>query len=191
MECAGRDSQHSSNSGGVDSSFSNPEEASIVVDIARRLITGPNRMKPSDIGIITPYSGQVPHYLKVLIKTPSESNMHVSWQIVHETYIWTLCVCGGCGGGGGWGCVCVLCGHALCVYIHMYAPCIKLECSHVRRTCQSWSWYCCLPNAGVLGDHGLSTCRSEEDKAAAGCWTNKQFWWMSNPLMASKVHNSV
>ena len=64
VECAGRDSQPSSNSGGVDSSFSNPEEASIVVDILRSLITGPNRMKPSDIGIITPYSGQVPHYLK-------------------------------------------------------------------------------------------------------------------------------
>ncbi len=64
VECAGRDSQHSSNSSGVDSSFSNPEEASIVVDIAQRLMTGPNRMKPSDIGIITPYSSQVPHYLK-------------------------------------------------------------------------------------------------------------------------------
>lgn len=91
-----------------------------MVDIARRLITGPNRMKPSDIGIITPYSGQVPHYLKVLIKTPSESNMHVSWQIVHETYIWTLCVCGGCGGGGGGGvCVCCVVMHCACTFICM------------------------------------------------------------------------
>ena len=64
VECAGQDSQPAPNYDGVNSSFSNPEEASIVEDIVRCLITGPHRMKPSDIGIITPYSGQVPQYLK-------------------------------------------------------------------------------------------------------------------------------
>jgi len=64
VECAGQDSQPSANSDGVNNSLYNPQEASIVVDIVRGLITGPHRVKPSDIGIITPYSGQVPQYHK-------------------------------------------------------------------------------------------------------------------------------
>lgn len=62
VECAGQDAQPPPNSQEINSSFCNPEEASVVVDIVRNLVLGPHRIKTGDIGIITPYSGQVPQY---------------------------------------------------------------------------------------------------------------------------------
>ena len=60
IDCTGEEQRtaRSSNStaGG---SYQNTQEAMVVANVVQQLLSGPHAMQPGDIGIITPYSGQV------------------------------------------------------------------------------------------------------------------------------------
>lgn len=61
MDCTGQEHRTSSVLGSsAGTSYQNTEEAQLVARVIQQLLSGPDAVQPSDIGVITPYSGQVP-----------------------------------------------------------------------------------------------------------------------------------
>ena len=60
IDCTGLEQRASLSPGSTaGTSYQNDAEAQLVAHAVQQLLTGPHAMQPSDIGVITPYSGQV------------------------------------------------------------------------------------------------------------------------------------
>ena len=60
IDCAGPEQRASISPGSTaGTSYQNDAEAQLVAHAIQQLLTGPHAIQPSDIGVITPYSGQV------------------------------------------------------------------------------------------------------------------------------------
>lgn len=67
LACAGQERRttlsSSSPAGTAGTSYQNDEEAAAVLKVLQQLLSGPDALQARDIGVITPYSGQVPKLL--------------------------------------------------------------------------------------------------------------------------------
>jgi len=60
IDCTGPEKRASLSPGSTaGTSYQNDAEAKLVAHAVQQLLTGPHAIQPSDIGVITPYSGQV------------------------------------------------------------------------------------------------------------------------------------
>lgn len=60
IDCVGQEQRASLSPGSTaGTSYQNDAEAQLVGHAVQQLLTGPHAMQPRDIGVITPYSGQV------------------------------------------------------------------------------------------------------------------------------------
>ena len=74
-------------------SYRNTEEAQLVARVIQQLLSGPDAMQPSDIGVITPYSGQVPSaaYASPTSSPPTPHVCHTLLLLhVHRLFIATF-----------------------------------------------------------------------------------------------------